>query len=173
MLAKELSRMVMSLASLATAVPSPMESPTCAALSAGASLVPSPVTATTSPPRCSIRTSRALSSGRARDMIFNALTRFRASSSDSAANSGPEMMASSGVSSCQSPTCRPTSRAVPGVSPVTIFTSTPARFTSAMAAGTSGLTGSLMATMPKKMSDDGSMTMVPSCVAGSSASSSR
>ena len=49
MLANELSRIVMSLASLATAVPSPIERPTWAALSAGASFVPSPVTATTSP----------------------------------------------------------------------------------------------------------------------------
>ena len=45
----ELSRMVMSLASLATAVPSPIDNPTLATLSAGASLVPSPVTATTCP----------------------------------------------------------------------------------------------------------------------------
>lgn len=44
---KELSMMVMSLASFATDVPSPIDSPTCAAFSAGASLVPSPVTATT------------------------------------------------------------------------------------------------------------------------------
>ncbi len=45
---KELSTMVMSEASLATDVPSPIDSPTCALFSAGASLVPSPVTATTS-----------------------------------------------------------------------------------------------------------------------------
>ena len=46
---KELSMIVMSEASFATVVPSPIDSPTCAALRAGASFVPSPVTATTSP----------------------------------------------------------------------------------------------------------------------------
>ena len=45
--ANELSTMVMSLASLATDVPSPIDRPTWAAFKAGASLVPSPVTATT------------------------------------------------------------------------------------------------------------------------------
>ena len=47
MLPNELSMIVMSLASLATDVPSPIDRPTFAALSAGASFVPSPVTATT------------------------------------------------------------------------------------------------------------------------------
>ena len=45
--ANELSTMVMSLASFATDVPSPIDKPTWAAFKAGASLVPSPVTATT------------------------------------------------------------------------------------------------------------------------------
>ena len=81
MLLNELSSMVMSLASLATAVPSPIESPTSAAFSAGASFVPSPVTATTSPRALSIRTKRSLSLGRARDMIFNADKRGFTSSS--------------------------------------------------------------------------------------------
>ena len=49
MLENELSMIVTSLASLALAVPSPIESPTCAFFRAGASFVPSPVTATTSP----------------------------------------------------------------------------------------------------------------------------
>ena len=44
------SRMTMSEAPLATSVPSPIARPTSAALRAGASLVPSPVTPTTSPP---------------------------------------------------------------------------------------------------------------------------
>ena len=46
-LLKELSKIVISLASLALDVPSPIERPTCALLRAGASFVPSPVTATT------------------------------------------------------------------------------------------------------------------------------
>ena len=45
---KELSIMVMSEASFATEVPSPIDRPTWASFRAGASLVPSPVTATTS-----------------------------------------------------------------------------------------------------------------------------
>jgi hypothetical protein len=45
---KRSSRMMMSEASMATCVPEmPMDRPTSAALSAGASLVPSPVTPTT------------------------------------------------------------------------------------------------------------------------------
>jgi len=51
MLLNESSISVMSLASFATDVPEPMDRPTCAKFSAGASFVPSPVTATTSP-RC-------------------------------------------------------------------------------------------------------------------------
>ena len=47
MLENELSMMVMSDASLATEVPSPIDKPTCAECNAGASFVPSPVTATT------------------------------------------------------------------------------------------------------------------------------
>ena len=46
--ANESSSSVMSEASFATDVPEPIESPTLAKLSAGASFVPSPVTATTS-----------------------------------------------------------------------------------------------------------------------------
>ena len=49
MLLNESSRRVMSLASLATEVPLPIDRPTWAWFSAGASFVPSPVTATTAP----------------------------------------------------------------------------------------------------------------------------
>ena len=140
--------MVISLASLATEVPSPIESPTCAALSAGASLVPSPVTATTSPLPCSSDTRRDLSCGRARDITFSRADTLAASSSLRAANSGPEIITEASSASVTMPTCRPISRAVPGVSPVTIFTLMPASIHSLMAAGTSLRTGSLMATMP-------------------------
>mmetsp|Transcript_4355 Transcript_4355/g.13564 ORF Transcript_4355/g.13564 Transcript_4355/m.13564 type:complete len:216 (+) Transcript_4355:417-1064(+) len=58
------SRMTMSDASLATSVPvMPIDRPTSDTLSAGASLVPSPVTATTSPISLSADTSRYLSLG--------------------------------------------------------------------------------------------------------------
>ena len=89
MLLNESSISVMSLACLATLVPEPNESPTWARFKAGASLVPSPVTATTSPCCCNRLTRRCLSVGRARDITFNSLMRSSASSSLSAANSAP------------------------------------------------------------------------------------
>lgn len=48
-LLNESSSNVISLASLATEVPVPIDKPTCAWFRAGASFVPSPVTATTAP----------------------------------------------------------------------------------------------------------------------------
>ena len=62
--------MVMSEASLATDVPSPIESPTWAVLSAGASFVPSPVTATHLIIGLKGFYETFLSIGRARAMIF-------------------------------------------------------------------------------------------------------
>ena len=125
--AKESSIIVISLASLATDVPVPIESPTSAKFRAGASLVPSPVTATTSPFFWRSCTRRCLSIGRARAIIFSACTRAMASSSVREANSGPVMIfsAASEVSSHR-PIWRAISRAVAGVSPVTIFTAIPA-----------------------------------------------
>ena len=99
MLWNELSRMVMSLASLATLVPSPIERPIWAAFKAGASLVPSPVTATTSPFCCKSFTRRSLSMGRARDMILMSPTRPSSSSSLMWPNSFPVIMFTSSVSS--------------------------------------------------------------------------
>ena len=152
MLEKELSMIVISEASFATLVPSPIERPTWAAFSAGASLVPSPVTATTSPQCCSISTRRFLSIGRALAMIFMSCMQETSSSSVSAAKSGPVMMLRSESDSFQSPACLPISRAVAGVSPVTILMSMPASIHSRIASGTSGRTGSLIATMPRKRS---------------------
>ena len=140
---------VISLASLATDVPSPIERPTCAAFNAGASFVPSPVTATTAPFCCSSCTRRCLSVGRARHMIFKSKTRSSASSSVNASKPGPVMMLRSVSLSVHVPICRPISFAVPGVSPVTILTSIPARRQLCTAAGTSARTGSEMATIPK------------------------
>ena len=139
----------MSLASLATDVPSPIESPTWAAFRAGASFVPSPVTATTCPWRCRASTSRFLSIGRARAIIFRSITRSSSWLSVKAPNSGPVIMLRSVSEGCHNPICRPISFAVPGVSPVTILTFMPAFRTSSMAAGTSERTGSAIATMPR------------------------
>ncbi len=83
----ELSMIVMSEASLATDVPSPIDRPTCVAFRAGASLVPSPVTATTSPLLCRASTRRFLSIGRARAMILSPSTRCSSCSSSRASNS--------------------------------------------------------------------------------------
>ena len=127
----------MSLASFATEVPVPIESPTCAWFSAGASLVPSPVTATTSPFRCNNCTRRCLSVGRARDMIFKSVTRSSASSSLSSAKATPVMRLRSVSSGFHSPIWRAISVAVPGVSPVTILILMPADWHFATAAGTS------------------------------------
>ena len=64
MVVKLSSVSVMSAAPLATSVPvTPMAQPMSAALSAGASLTPSPVMETISPWLCQARTMRILSSG--------------------------------------------------------------------------------------------------------------
>ena len=149
--ANESSSSVISLASLATDVPEPIESPTLAKFSAGASFVPSPVTATTSPHCCNRRTSRCLSSGRARDMIFSSCTRPSSSSSLIAANSVPVMwLRSVSRASFHRPIWRAISRAVAGVSPVTILTSIPAFRQRPTASGTSSRTGSEIAATPAK-----------------------
>ena len=141
----------MSLASLATEVPVPIESPTCAWLSAGASFVPSPVTATTAPFCCSNCTRRCLSVGRARDIIFKSITLSNASSSLNSAKATPVMRLRSVSSGFHSPIWRAISVAVPGVSPVTILIPIPADWHLATAAGTSGRIGSEMATTPRKL----------------------
>ena len=152
MLRNESSMSVMSLASLATLVPLPNDSPTWARFSAGASLVPSPVTATTSPRCCNRATSRCLSVGRARDITFRPFTICKASSSLNAANSAPVMYALSLTSNLSPltsiiPHCCAISIAVAVVSPVTIFTSMPACPHWRIAEGTSLRNGSLMATI--------------------------
>ena len=152
MLAKELSRMVMSLASFATAVPSPIDSPTWARLRAGASFVPSPVTATISPLCWSRRTRRSLSIGRARARIFSRDTRSSSSSSEREANWLPVRISSSEESSSQSPICRAISLAVPEVSPVMILTVIPALWQRSMASGTSRRTGSMIPKIPMSWS---------------------
>mmetsp|Transcript_620 Transcript_620/g.2211 ORF Transcript_620/g.2211 Transcript_620/m.2211 type:complete len:210 (-) Transcript_620:2135-2764(-) len=89
--AKLSSRSTMAEAPLAMSVPVFMAKPTSASLSAGASFVPSPVTATTSPWSCSRPTSTCLSDGDER-----ASTRRRGSSSMSAGRSCSDMWRNSG-----------------------------------------------------------------------------
>ena len=139
----------MSLACLATLVPEPKESPTWARFKAGASLVPSPVTATTSPRSCKRATKRCLSMGRALDITFNSPTASKASSSLRHANSAPLIILCpvSSEPSEMIPVWRAISKAVAAVSPVTIFTSIPAWRHWLIASGTSARKGSLIATM--------------------------
>ena len=151
-LVNESSMRVMSLAFFATLVPEPNESPTWAWLRAGASFVPSPVTATTSPCFCSRFTRRCLSVGLARLITFSLCTLWYASSSLNAAKSGPVICAPSGILSCQIPICLAISMAVADVSPVTIFTSMPALLHDLTAPGTSSRSGSLMAAIACKVS---------------------
>ena len=150
-LLNESSSKVMSLASLATEVPLPMDRPTCAWFKAGASFVPSPVTATMACFCCSNWTRRCLSIGRARDMIFKSSTRSKASLSVNCANSTPVITFRSVSFSVHRPICLPISFAVPGVSPVTIFTCIPASKQRFTASGTSGRIGSEIATIPRKV----------------------
>jgi len=136
-LLKESSSRVISLASLATDVPVPIDRPTCAWFNAGASFVPSPVTATTAPFCCNNCTRRCLSVGRARDIIFRSITRSSASSSASSAKAAPVIRLRSVSSGFHRPIWRAISVAVPGVSPVTILISIPADWHFNTAAGTS------------------------------------
>ena len=110
--------------------------------------MPSPVTATTSPRCCRRFTKRALSSGRAREITRRWGIRSNSSASFIAANSAPVMWLISLQLSSQSLIWRAISLAVPGVSPVTIFTCMPACIHSSIAAGTSARTGSAIAVMP-------------------------
>ena len=101
----------MEAASRATSVPRPpMAMPMCAALSAGASLTPSPVMAVTSPFRLSACTSRSFCSGTIRAKTLTVRTRAASSSSLNDSNCGP-VMTSSGFFK---PTSWAMCRAVPG-----------------------------------------------------------
>ena len=78
-------------ASRATSVPrAPIATPMWAAFSAGASLTPSPVIATTSPAARKACTTRSLCSGRTRQNTWVTASRARSASSSSEASSSPE-----------------------------------------------------------------------------------
>ena len=123
-----------------------MAMPTSAALSAGASLTPSPVIATTSPRARSRRTRRSLCSGLRRAHRSTWRSRAASAASSSASSSAPVRV----CGRSDSPTWRAMARAVAGWSPVIMMTRTPARRHSASAAGTSGRGGSASATRPRK-----------------------
>mmetsp|Transcript_18681 Transcript_18681/g.30696 ORF Transcript_18681/g.30696 Transcript_18681/m.30696 type:complete len:341 (+) Transcript_18681:1074-2096(+) len=135
-------------ASLATSVPEMfIASPTSASFKAGASFVPSPVTATTSPRTRSLLTSVCLSVGEARARTCSRGSRASSCWSVSFRNSAPSMA----TPSVYIPHSEPIRLAVFILSPVTILTKIPARLHSATAAGTSLRRGSVMPTNPIRM----------------------
>ena len=144
--------MVISLASFALAVPSPIDSPTCAFLSARASLVPSPVTATTCPCCWSSDTSRDLSVGRARESTFSVGSTCCMSCSSVISAKAAPVMVCKGSSALMIPVSRAISLAVSATSPVTMITRTPAPWHVSTASRTSSLTGSAMPMNPVKIS---------------------
>jgi hypothetical protein len=165
MVAKLSSVRIMTAASLETSVPViPMATPMSAALSAGASLTPSPVMATTWWDCLSSRTIRSLSSGATRattPMLGNSP---RSWSSLMAANSAPVMARP------WMPSSPAIAAAVVAWSPVIIRTRIPASLHSAMAALASARGGSTIPAMANKVSSPTSPSRSP---AGSKLAGSR
>mmetsp|Transcript_8943 Transcript_8943/g.20556 ORF Transcript_8943/g.20556 Transcript_8943/m.20556 type:complete len:238 (+) Transcript_8943:1388-2101(+) len=151
---------MMSDASLATSVPAiPIEKPTSAFLSAGASLVPSPVTATTWALQvdslrpvtrvclsCGDERARTLRKGQI--LSISSWLMVPSSFITRRRKSGPSNTSSSPLP-VRMPHFRAIDLAVITLSPVTIRTSTPALWHFSIAAGTSGRTGSSIPTMHK------------------------
>ena len=156
MVANESSSSTILLASFETSVPAmPIARPTSAFFKAGASLAPSPVTATTSPISCKSLTMRYLSNGLARARTRRPGSRRLSSSSSSWLNFGLVRTTESGVSTGSSgrlirPVLYAMARAVSTLSPVIIFTSMPAAWQRARASLTSSRNGSWIATKPTK-----------------------
>mmetsp|Transcript_50994 Transcript_50994/g.84528 ORF Transcript_50994/g.84528 Transcript_50994/m.84528 type:complete len:285 (+) Transcript_50994:864-1718(+) len=156
------SASTMSAAVLATAVPEPMATPMFAFLSAGASLTPSPVIATTMPCRCNSSTSRSLCNGSVRAKRLVLTTASSAVLSSSAVNSRPVRaqpdpewrVGSCGFDAAKIPTCRQSASAVALLSPVTTTTRMPASAHVSTALHTSGRGGSLRQHTPTRVRPD-------------------
>mmetsp|Transcript_25715 Transcript_25715/g.72046 ORF Transcript_25715/g.72046 Transcript_25715/m.72046 type:complete len:339 (+) Transcript_25715:611-1627(+) len=139
------SRMIISEASFATSVPAiPIARPTSACLSAGASLVPSPVTPTTCLLAIRRCTRVSLSSGSERAKTWRRGRRASICSSVSLANSGPSMARPPGV---RIPASSAIFLAVLMLSPVTMRTNRPAFWHFSTASGTSLRMGSRIPTI--------------------------
>jgi hypothetical protein len=152
MVTKLSSVSTMSAASRATAVPErPIATPIEAARRAGASLTPSPVTATTSSSACRIRTMRSLSCGETR--AATPLLRSRAASTWSSMSSISAPV--TGSMPVPSPRRDAMDAAVAGWSPVIMTTVIPARRQSATASATPARGGSSIASRPRKVSPVG------------------
>ena len=146
--AKLSSSSTRSAASRATSVPeSPIAMPMFASWSAGASLTPSPVMATTCP---RLRNARAIfnfSSGETRLTTIPSLSINAPRTSSSCGSSLPSITRPSLINN---PTSRAIARAVAGWSPVTIATRIPARRQAAMESATPDLGGSSIPTRPSR-----------------------
>ena len=149
--AKLSSVSVSAAASLATSVPvMPIAMPMSAFLSAGASLTPSPVIATTWPWACSAVTTRSLCEGETRAKTVMSSSARSSSASSIASSSAPETTRPC----CRSPISRAIASAVTGWSPVIITTRMPAVSQVRIAAVASGRGGSSMPTSPRNVSPD-------------------
>ena len=147
MLAKLSSVSTMSAASFETSVPvMPMATPILAALSAGASLMPSPVMATMWPLRCSAPTIRSLCSGSTRANTRTSSTIASSSASSMVAQVGAGHEASARLEDVRARAA--IASAVAGWSPVIITVRMCARLATATAAFASVRGGSIMPTRP-------------------------
>jgi len=148
--AKLSSKSTMSAAALETSVPvMPMAIPISACLRAGASLMPSPVIATTCPSDCRASTRRIFCSGATRAKTLTDCTFSISSLSVSFASSAPVMTPSQPWP--QSPICLPMAAAVRAWSPVIILTVMPAWWQVRTASIASGRVGSIMPCKPKRV----------------------
>ena len=161
MLAKLSSVSTMSAASFDTSVPvMPMATPMLAVLSAGASLMPSPVIATTWPLRCSASTMRSLCSGSTRANTRTSSTTASSAASSMRRRSAPVTTRAPGsrMSSSRAIAC-----AVAGWSPVIITVRMWARRATATAAFASARGGSIMPTKPSRTSSSSRSSGNPPC----------
>ena len=152
-------------ASRATSVPErPIATPMSARRSAGASLTPSPVMATTWP-------MRAQRVGDAQLGLRRAAREHHLGPQPSSSSSSRSVIASSSVplTTCIPPAPMPTRRAIVAavspLSPVTTCTRIPARCTRSIAAGTSGRGGSSIATSPIRHSSRSASSRWPGTAA--------
>ncbi len=149
MVAKLSSVRVMSAAPFATSVPViPIAQPMSAAFSAGASLTPSPVMATTWPFRCHAFTIRILFSGDTRAYTAMCSIWLSSSASVSVSSVAPVMALSE---SSRMPRALAMAEAVTIWSPVIMTGLMPALRQVATAALASGRGGSIMPSRPKKV----------------------
>ena len=149
MVENESSKSTMSLASLETSVPvMPIATPTSAFFMAGASFMPSPVTATTLPWALSAFTTRILITG-----VERAMTRifFIISENSSSERSSTSLASTAMWSSSKMPSWVAIALAVIMLSPVSIFISMPAWRQRSTAANTSERRGSEMTTKPSNI----------------------